>query len=376
VIYLIFILIFLFIVLWVLAVIRRSPRIRKSESVEYIKGMEALLDNDRKGAISYFRKAFEKDQNNTSAYLRLGDLLREDGSPEKALRIHQNLMVKPALPSSQKKRVLKSLMSDYRALGKYKEAANYIRKLLRAGIQDISLNRDLIDFYENVGEWDKAREEKRKILSMEKKDLKKGMAEYCTYIAEKLIDVSQDKAKAFIKTAEKYNRDYPFGHYVKGLIGYKNGDKSLALNEWKDFIQKMPQAGFLVGAKIEEILFESGKFSEASKIYEGILEKFPLEPEIIILYANILIKQGNFKQAQGLLEDAYETRPNNQILYILFQVYEKTDKDKALEIGRKFQEEIMGKSRYKCKECNYETERFDNKCPSCGAVFSLFRVWS
>jgi len=375
VIYLTFILIFLFVILWVLAVMRKNPAVHKNQSKEYIKGLEALLDNDRETSIAYFRKAFEKDQNNTSAYLRLGDLLREDGSPEKALRIHQNLMVKPALPSSEKKRVLKSLMADYKALEKYKEAAVYIQKLLRTGIQDISLHKDLLDFYENIGEWDKAKEEKKRTLTLEKKDAKKGMAEYCTYIAGKLTDTSIDKAKSFIKISERYDRDYPFIHYVKGLIGYKNGDKSLALNEWKDFIRKVPKAAFLVGTKIEEILFETGKFSEAAKIYEGILEKSPLEPEIIMLYANILINQGNFKKAQNLLEQVYETRPNNQILYLLFQVYEKTDKDKALEIVEKFQDNVIGKSQYKCKECNYETEKFDWKCDSCGAHFSLFRVW-
>lgn len=373
--YLIFILIFLFIVLWVLAVMKRGPIMRKHQSLEYIKGLEALLDNDRTAAISYFRKAFEKDQNNTAAYMRLGDLLRQDGNPEKALRIHQNLMVKPGLPLSEKKRVLKSLMSDYKALKNWKEASKYIQKLLNAGISDISLHRDLLDFYENTGEWNKAKDEMKRLLNIEKKDVKKGMAEYCTYIAGKLVESSTDKAKSFIKTAERYDKSYPFIHYVKGLMAYKDGDKSSALDEWKDFIQKVPKFAFLVGSKIEEILFESGKFGEAVKIYENILEKSPLEPEIILLYANILINQGNFKKAQDILEQVYESRGNNQILYLLFQVYKKTDRDKAFEIIEKFQNEITGKPKYKCKECNYETEDFVWKCPSCGAHFSLFRVW-
>ena len=375
-IYLIYGLIFLFIILWALSIFRHSScKPTATEEKEYIKGLEFLIEGRKKEAMEFFKKAFEKNQDNASAYLRLGDLQREMGNPEKALRIHQNLLVKPGLAGNEKNRVIRSIVEDYKAQGRFKEASNYIKKLIRTGIRDISLHKDLLKFYEEMEDWTSAREEKYRVLSLEKQDIKKGMAAYCLYISIRLIDKSLDKSKNFLRCAEKYDRYNSFIHYVRGEIAYKEDNKDKAIEEWKTFIKDVPRFGYLAGPKIEELLYEKGRFNEAEKLYEEILEKSPEETEVLLLYTNILIKEGKYDRAKDILEQAYENNPKKAIITRLFRIYKKTDKKKVLNMLDGIEGMLEFKPKYKCMECGNETDEFSWKCNNCGAYFTLTRMY-
>ena len=50
-----------------------------------------MVDGYRQGAYENFKKIITKDTDNVKAYLKLGQVIREGGNPENALRIHSSL---------------------------------------------------------------------------------------------------------------------------------------------------------------------------------------------------------------------------------------------------------------------------------------------
>ena len=71
----------------------RDPRagIRR---VAYLAAIDALIKRDRPAALLALRELAQKDPANIRAYLRLGDLVRKMGYPERAYRIHADLLAR------------------------------------------------------------------------------------------------------------------------------------------------------------------------------------------------------------------------------------------------------------------------------------------
>ena len=58
----------------------------------YAEGLDLLIEGKRKAAFQNFKDIIEKDSENIKAYLRLGQVLREGGSAQQALKIHKSLL--------------------------------------------------------------------------------------------------------------------------------------------------------------------------------------------------------------------------------------------------------------------------------------------
>src|SRR3972149_1093221 len=81
----------------------------KSESAVYVEALLDLLDGREESAFSKLRQAVAEDSENLDAYLRLGQILREYGKPERALQVHKDLTLRGGLKSEQKASVLRQL---------------------------------------------------------------------------------------------------------------------------------------------------------------------------------------------------------------------------------------------------------------------------
>jgi tetratricopeptide (TPR) repeat protein len=117
-------------VLWMIwAWMKGQHRRTRTPRDAYTLGLSALIGGDRREALRHLRDAVQGDSDNIDAYLRLGDLLRESGSVDKALAVHRDLTVRPRIPESDRVLILESLTRDY--LAGSDDAETYLRKLAR-----------------------------------------------------------------------------------------------------------------------------------------------------------------------------------------------------------------------------------------------------
>ena len=68
---------------------------KKSDIKElYAEGLDMLVSGKKYSAYNNFKEIISKDSNNVMAYLRLGQILRENGDNLKAIKIHKNLLLR------------------------------------------------------------------------------------------------------------------------------------------------------------------------------------------------------------------------------------------------------------------------------------------
>ena len=77
--------------------------------------------------MSLLKQVVKKDTNHVRAYLQLGNILRKE-NPDRAIKIHQSLTVRPNLSLDQKVQIHKSLAKDYIEIGYLKKATEEAKK--------------------------------------------------------------------------------------------------------------------------------------------------------------------------------------------------------------------------------------------------------
>jgi lipopolysaccharide biosynthesis regulator YciM len=102
----------------------------------YVEGIGYLLDGEFGSALSSFREAVRSEPQNTDAYLRLGDAMRESGDVARATQIHRELTVRPSMPKNTMARVLLSLARDYRKAKRLDRAAACYEQVLEVKPRD------------------------------------------------------------------------------------------------------------------------------------------------------------------------------------------------------------------------------------------------
>ena len=79
---------------------RRNMKISEvstDDQSAYIRGLQYIISHEPDKAIAEFTKAVQINSGTVEIYLNLGNLFREKGEVERALRIHQSILVRPSL---------------------------------------------------------------------------------------------------------------------------------------------------------------------------------------------------------------------------------------------------------------------------------------
>ena len=98
---------------------RREP---KDSPKVYYKGLNLLLNEQHDKAIDAFIEAVQQDPDTSELHFALGNLFRQRGEYERAVRVHQHLLGRADLPKSERDRAQHGLAQDYLKAGLFDRA--------------------------------------------------------------------------------------------------------------------------------------------------------------------------------------------------------------------------------------------------------------
>jgi lipopolysaccharide biosynthesis regulator YciM len=141
---------------WIAA--RRSQRQERGKCVNdtspvYFRGLNHLLNEEPDKAIDAFVEMLEVDSDTVETHLALGNLFRRRGEVERAIRIHQNLIARPALTREQRAQALLELGQDYMRAGLLDRAENLFRELKDTRLHVRQALKNLLVIYEKERDW-------------------------------------------------------------------------------------------------------------------------------------------------------------------------------------------------------------------------------
>jgi lipopolysaccharide biosynthesis regulator YciM len=105
-------------------------RRRRHEAQAYLKGVRSVISGDPDAAIEALSDAARLGTPEAvETYLALGALFRRTGDLSRAVRLHRNMLLGPALPPARRAEVERELAEDYRRSGMLAEAGEIYERL-------------------------------------------------------------------------------------------------------------------------------------------------------------------------------------------------------------------------------------------------------
>jgi lipopolysaccharide biosynthesis regulator YciM len=114
----------------VMAILAVERKRRRDEAQAVLKGVRSVISGDPDAAIEALSDAARLGTPEAvDTYLALGALFRREGDISRAIRLHRNMLLGPALDPSRRPEVERELAEDYRRGGMLAEAAELFGKL-------------------------------------------------------------------------------------------------------------------------------------------------------------------------------------------------------------------------------------------------------
>ena len=353
-----------------LYLILKAPKKKKDAAVEYTTALNYLIIGEKDKALEKLRESVRLNTSNIDAYIKIGDILREQGNGDRAIKIHRGLTVRRDLTSGQKIEILQSLIKDYQAFEKYDRAIYVCKKLLELTHNGIRIQEILLQLYELSGDWDRAFDVRRKIQKAKGEKDSQILALYKVESGLKCIENGRERdGRIKFREAIKLDKKCASAYLYLSDSYIRENRYDDALTELKKFGTKVPQMAYLGFARIKDVLYHEGIFGEVENIFESLLQNSPENESIRFSLADIYERKGELEKAINLCNDALERNPESQKArcYLTKFLSGNGRNDEALQYAMDLVENLLTKEedRYICKTCGFISNEPKWRCPQC-----------
>jgi len=341
--------------------------------VEYLQSMNYLLSEQHDKALDTFMSMVSVNQDTAETHIILGNLFRNRGEVDRAIRIHQNLIARPGLEIKVRQECSLELAKDYLKSGFLDRAESIFMKLSREVENPSEILFYLKDIYEQEKEWQKAIDISIKIQSLKNEDLSDIISHYYCELTENELIINDKTnlaaAKKFINKAFSYNKNSLRTLILIGDISYHEKNYTDALKKYMNIHEKYPNYTYLVLEKLKrthERMNTRDNFFTFIKRLSGIVN--PIE-----LYSSL---NNDLPEAMSSQEisDLYENEFKNGkvTLLQLLEYLELINKNRiafdnqSLNNIRKCLQNYASKEKeHKCINCGFNSIKHFWQCPSC-----------
>jgi lipopolysaccharide biosynthesis regulator YciM len=297
----------------------------------HLEALRDLLEGRQESAFTKLRHVVADDPNNLDAYLRLGQILRDNNQPGRALQVHRDLTLHSGLTRADKVAILHQIAADCLALDDRKMAEDALKELLSLDSGHLWGHTQLLRLQEKESRWSDAYDTAVKILQLESNKSKKPLAHYKLQAGEQLFR-QREYHKARIHYKEAIGLDPAL---VKAYLAigdsYREEERlEDAVTFWGKLISAVPDQGHLVIDRLQKVLFDLGRFGDIREICESILQHSPKNLEARLALAEFYAKKGDTDLAIDLYERVVDDFPAHlpTVLELIRMYLEQDDRSK------------------------------------------------
>jgi lipopolysaccharide biosynthesis regulator YciM len=359
-------------ILGLLAALSRK-RSTEDASRAYLAGVRYVLSDEPDAAIAELSRAAQLNTGTTETYFALAALMRRKGELAWAIRLGQNMLLKPQLQPEVRRRARLELALDYRRAGMQDRAKETFEALVvDAPVQPEALVafRRLL---EESRDWGRAVEIQELVLQSSGS----GDDVLAHLLAEdSLARVASDAgaARGLAERATSLVPDGPHGLLALGGARLASGDRAGAQVAAREAVVREPETA----AQGFALALEAGASPEVCAQWLGELEE-PLGERALpvsLTRAEALIRAGRPEEAVEVLQAAVERTPRSvearRALGELLLATGQLDsvRDQYREVLRRLGDPLLA---FRCGSCRARFRTFDFRCPGCGAWDALSR---
>jgi len=357
----------------------RRDRTKTSEIVgpEYYQGLHYLLNEEPDRALTTFIENLEVTNDTLETHLALGGLLRRRGELDKAVVVHENILVHAKLSKHDMQRVQLELARDYLLAGlldRAEELCVQLSQKSETGKPD-SVRRDslkiTLEIYELEKEWSQAIEVAKLLAVGGATDqYEKAISHYYCEIAEELLDRNElSSARESVREAIGHDVNNPRASLVRSKIDVKEGHYDQAIAVLTRILDQNP----VYLPESLETLGEAYRLGQRpqKELREYLISCLDLTPSIsivLMLAKSIRDELGDDAVAKFIASHLKENPTIRGLAQLIDLHIDNTDgvAKENLTILRSFADALVAdKPAYRCNGCGFEGKRMRWHCPVC-----------
>lgn len=355
---------------WLAARIDIRQLLSESRSLPrgYFRGLNFLLNEQPDKAIDAFIDIVRLDPEAVELHFALGNLFRRRGETERAIRVHQNLVQRPDLPSDQKTQAMFELGQDYLKAGLLDRAEETFNQLV-SGPFEVQARRALLEIYQREKEWARAIDAAYALQEAGAGGRQKEIAQfYCEIAQDELARCNTEAALAVLEKALAIDRLSVRAVILMGDVYQSIGETEKAVTAWLRVEQQSVPHVALVAQRLMDAYRKLERPQEGLNLLKNYLEEAP-SVDLLEVVFKATIELDTVAAANQLVSD--ELRRTPTLLGL-----EKLLDARLIEVSPEFRPELslvknlvhgyaQKLSRYQCSHCGFKTRQFYWHCPGC-----------
>ncbi len=290
----------------------RGSRAPDTPNAAVREALYALLDRDLERAQELLARAAQLDPDEIDAYLLLARLYRERGEVGRAIRIHQNLLLRPELEQDQNTEVLSELASDFRAGGFLRRAIASFEEVLSRDSSHPKALKELAALLDSVRDHERAIEIEKRLAKIERRDASpRESALYVELARTAEAEGRAGDARKALKKALRRNKENVDAWTLLGRIEAEERRPKQALAAWRKVPEIDRRAGPRVYSQLAATFAASGKARDYETYLEGLLASQPEDPAARLALADARAARGDREGAIAQIREVLDRDASN-----------------------------------------------------------------
>ncbi len=348
---------------------RRGMERRDGERVEqlskqYFQGLNHLLNDQPDQAIALFERIADNDNDRFETQLALGNLFRRRGELDRAMKLHQDLSVRPMLSTEQRALALLELGEDFVRAGLLDRAEALFDELLQIDAQSAPALKHLIAIYEQEREWQKAIDAAQRYQALTDQSMAKSMGHFACELALSTDKTPQRKTRGeYLALALRFDPDSVRAQLMladQALIQNDRNTAGVAIEKVLD-----GDAHFVVDLLplIKRLGTQDPK--KATALYERAVE-LDRGSSALIAFAQFSAERDR-PAAADMLRQRAELKPSARVLQEWLAMDQQHEMSEPLRtvVADGLRQVIASPLTHRCSVCGFGARQLHWNCPSC-----------
>ena len=265
---------------------------------EVCSALLAVFDQNLDRAEEALVRAVRSDADGIESYLALARLYCIRGEIGRAIRVHQNLLLREDLRKEQRLTALADLGADFRQGGFEDRAIACYEDVILDDKRDLKSLRALVQLYTQTNRYERAIEYSRRLTRLEGGERGEEEARLMVEMAKvQYADGHHDEARRSIKKALRCNKRCVAGWVLLGDLEAERGKPKAALAAWSEVPRLDRASGPLVYTKLEATYAALGKIRDFEVFIRSLLEGQPGDGNARRALATLLSARGEIDAA-------------------------------------------------------------------------------
>ena len=339
---------------------RRAPK-------AYFRGLNFLLNEQQDQAIDAFIEAVQNDPDTSELHFALGNLFRRRGEYERAVRVHQHLLLRGDLSSGDRQRAQHALALDYLRAGLLDRAEEALLKLEGTPFES-EARLALLANYERSRDWVHAAQVAVQLEDADQGSFAGRLAHYlCEQSAAHLAAHEPNKAQALLEQAIHDAPAAPRPRIELAKLLSQRGDPAASLAVLEKILGAAPAALPLIAGHLAQLAASTGRAASTLVLLKMHYDQTP-SVDVLEAIVALEINQGEPPLMARNWYLRHLEREPSLVAAAQWIAGEKLKHEQFHPlVQRALDHAVKPLTRYRCAACGFEAKQHFWQCPGCQA---------